>query len=84
MSQARAQKRMREKAREDKARAKRQRKEERAAGAEGLAERDVAPTTPQTEVLAELAHLHERFEAGEVDFDEFEQRKHELLAQIAV
>jgi Gas vesicle protein G len=86
MSQARFQKRMREKARQDKARAKRQRKEDRTAAAEATADTDgdEEPAAPQTAVLAELADLHQRFDADDIDFDEFEQRKHELLAQLDV
>lgn len=86
MSQARFQKRMREKARQDKARAKRQRKDDRAAAAETEAEAEEtdAPAVPQGDVLADLAALHERFEAEAIDFEEFEQRKHELLAQLDV
>jgi len=85
MSQARFQKRMREKARRDKARAKRERKEDRAAQAQATTEEDGdTPIAPQTEVLARLADLHEKFDADDIDFDEFEQRKHELLAQLDV
>jgi len=86
LSQARFQKRMREKARQEKAQAKRERKEERAAeAAEAEADgTDDAPTTPQPQVLAQLAELHEKFDADAIDFEEFEQRKHELLAELDV
>jgi hypothetical protein len=83
MSQARFQKRMREKARLDKARAKQARKEERQAEA-AAAQPQEPPSAPQSELLDELAALHQRFDADEIDFDEFEQRKHELLAQLDV
>lgn len=84
MSQARFQKRMREKARLDKARAKQARKQDRVAEAETAAQRDESPTAPEPEVLDQLAALHQQFDADEIDFDEFEQRKQELLAQLDV
>lgn len=85
MSQARFQKRMREKARQEKAQAKRQRKDDRAAEAAAEADRDdETPAPPEPDVLAELADLHRRFDAEDIDFEEFEQRKHELLAQLDV
>lgn len=85
MSQARFQKRMREKARQEKAQAKRQRKDERAAeAAAGADAADDVPAASEPDVLAELADLHRRFDAEDIDFDEFEQRKHDLLAQLDV
>ncbi len=83
MSQARFQKRMREKARQDKARAKRARKLERAEEVDG-APTDEPPAAPEPEVLDQLATLHQRFEADQIDFDDFESRKQELLAQLDV
>ena len=84
MSQARFQKRMREKARQEKAQAKRERKEERAAEAAAADTTDDGPTAPQPQVLAQLAELHEQFDADAIEFEEFEQRKHELLAELDV
>jgi len=85
MSQARFQKRMREKARQDKQRAKQQRKEERAAQAEEeAAAADDAPVASQPAVLEQLAELHQRFDDDAIDFEEFEERKQELLAQLDV
>jgi hypothetical protein len=85
MSHASFQKRMREKARQDKARAKRQRRDDRAAAAaDAPVEGDDTPVAPQREVLAELADLHERFDSDHIDFDEFERRKHDLLARLDV
>jgi hypothetical protein len=84
---------MREKARQDKSRAKRERRQNRDgdsseadddAVAAPAAEDDDAVAAPEAQVLAELAGLHERFEADRIDFDEFEARKHELLAQLDV
>jgi hypothetical protein len=85
MSQASFQKRMREKAREDKRRAKRERKEERAAQAEEeAAAANDAPVASQPAVLEQLAELHQRFDDDAIDFDEFEERKQELLAKLDV
>lgn len=91
MSQARFQKRMREKAKQDKQRAKRARKEDRAAEAAEAAESgdgggdgEDAAAPPQPQVLDQLAALHKQFEDDQIDFDEFEERKQELLAQLQV
>ena len=85
MSQARFQKRMREKAKQEKQAAKRERKAERAEAAE--ADDDDTPTSdapPQETVLEQLATLHARFADDAIGFDEFEERKQELLAQLEV
>lgn len=84
MSQARFEKRMREKARAEKAREKQARKQDRAAEAEAAALVEQPVIAAEPEVLDQLAALHVQFDADEVDFDEFEQRKHELLAQLDV
>lgn len=84
MSQARFQKRQREKARQEKAAAKRERRAARAeeAATDDGSEQSDAP--PESRVLAQLAALHEQFDNEELDFDEFEDRKRELLAQLDV
>lgn len=85
MSQARFQKRLREKARQDKARAKQQRKEDRQAEAQAATDDpSEEPVADQSDVLTQLAKLHEQFGADAIDFDEFEERKAELLAQLNV
>lgn len=38
---------------------------------------------PEQEVLAALDELHGRFDAGDLDFDEFSVRKADLLNQLA-
>jgi len=83
------QKRMREKARRDKVQAKRERRENRVADpASDDGDVDEPEETPagaaEPDVLAELADLHARFDEDRIDFDEFEQRKTELLAQLDV
>ncbi len=82
MSQARFQKMQREKAKREKAQAKAERKALRAEEADA----DVAaePVADQSKVLAELAELHERFDADEIDFDTFDEKKQELIAQLDV
>lgn len=83
MSQARFQKAQREKARRAKAATKSARREERRAGSS-----DPQPDPPterdQSAILAELAALHERFEAGDVDFDDFVAAKEELTDRLDV
>ncbi len=81
MTQARFQKREREKARQERAAEKRQRRER--AAAEGEPDQ-VTPRLPEDAVLAELAALHERFAADEIAFDDFEAAKDELLRGIHV
>ena len=84
MSHARFQKQARERARREKANAKRERREaQRAAAADG-ADGPPADAPAQHEVLADLADLHRVFEAGELDFVEFDRRKHESMAQLDV
>lgn len=78
MSQARFQKMQREKARQEKAAAKAARKEERRSESS-----EAGPPTDdadQATVLAELAALHEQFDAGTVSFDDFVEAK-ELLTE---
>ncbi len=80
MSQARFQKQQREKARRERAAAKFAKKTERAA--EGPAPE--GPTRDQATVLAELAQLHERFDAGEMEFEDFEEAKQRLVEDLDV
>lgn len=85
MSQAKFQKRMREKARQEKAAAKRARREERGAAAESTDEPEGATATvDQESVIAKLAKLHAQFDDEQIGFDEFEERKLELMAQLQV
>ena len=81
-------KRDREKARQEKAAIKRTRKLT-AGESDGIGD-DAADSPvgalqrPQADVLADLASLHQRFEDGQVDFDDFEDSKQELMAQLDV
>ncbi len=78
-------KRERDKAKRARADAKRARRQDRKTG-----EDDEAPEeTPTAEVdqeavIAELAALHAAFADDQIDFDEFEERKAELTARLAV
>ena len=85
MSQASYQKRMRERARQEKAALKRERREQRAAEAAAAAEEaEPVAAVPQERVLAQLEDLHKKFDDELIDFDEFEERKAELIAQLSV
>ena len=42
------------------------------------------PPGDQPQVLADLAALHEQYEAEQIDFEEFESRKQALLGQLHV
>jgi hypothetical protein len=82
MSQARFQKQQREKARREKAAAKWARRVERR---ETTPSDDVPmPMADEATVLAELAELHLRFEAGAITFDDFTTAKDELMGRLDV
>lgn len=81
MSQARFQKLQREKARRERAAAKWAKKVERR---ESAAEGPTAPVRNQAVVLAELAELHQRFEDGDIEFEDFEVAKQQLTEQLDV
>jgi len=82
----------RERAKKAKAAAKRERREERASGVTNEngdedVPADAAPDDELTplsaaELLRMVALVHERFEAGTIDFEEFEEKKTELLARL--
>ncbi len=81
MSQANFQKQQREKARRERAAAKFAKRVERS----NRTDPDPAPPSRDPEiVLAELAALHERFEAGEIAFEDFEVSKLALTDQLDV
>ncbi|HZB43363.1 MAG TPA: hypothetical protein VE487_20505 [Ilumatobacter sp.] len=80
MNQAKFQKQRRESARREKAKAKQERREARVAAA--AAADEAPPAASEPEVLAQLAVLHDSFREGKIEFEEFEQRKQELMAQL--
>ena len=73
-------KKLREKAKLEKAEAKRERREQRAE----LGSADEVERPPEATVLAALAALHGEFAAGRVSFEDYEQRKHDLALQLDV
>lgn len=79
MSQVRSNKRQRDMAKRDKAAAKSARREERKNSPDEAA----APAPiDQESVLAELAALHARYDAGDVEFEEFLDTKQELTERL--
>jgi hypothetical protein len=81
VSQARFQKQQREKARRERAAAKWAKRVERG---RTPAPEPEAPVREQATVLAELAALHERFDAGHISFDDFETAKQQLTDQLDI
>lgn len=75
------QKMQRERAQREKALAKQARKAERR---ENPVVHDLASPDDQQAIVAALAELHERHAAGDIEFDEFEVRRTELLEQLVV
>jgi hypothetical protein len=73
-------KRQLELARQERAARKQERRVERAA----LKPEVVEPAVDQSSTLDALTRLHEAYEAGTIDFDEFESTKLDLLAQLRV
>ena len=80
MSQASFQKQQREKARREKAAAKSARRVERREAAN--ADDEPATQIDEAVVLAQLAELHERFDAGAITFDDFSDAKEALIGQL--
>jgi hypothetical protein len=81
VSQARFQKQQREKARRERAAAKWAKKAERA---NAEAPEPTEPARDEADVLAELATLHARFEAGELSFEDFEVTRQQVTDQLDV
>ena len=81
MSQARFQKQQREKARRERAATKWAKRVERA---NALPPEPATPARDQSAVLADLAAVHARFDAGEMTFEDFEVTKQRLTEQLEV
>lgn len=79
------QKRQLEKARQEKQAAKRERRQTRSAG-DDVAEVvvDDRPQFDQEQVLADLADLHRRYDAEQLDLEAFEGARAELLQRLRV
>ncbi len=80
----------RERQKKAKAAAKRARREERAAAAnepeldtQAEPSEELKPLSP-AELLRMVEIVHERFEAGTIDLEEFEEKKTELLSRLPV
>ena len=82
MSQARFQKQQREKARREKAAAKWARREQRREQRDAPSE--AAPADPQDVVIRELAALHERFDAGELELEDFLASRDDLTQRLVI
>lgn len=80
MSQARFQKQQRETKRRERAAAKSAKRIERS----NAVEPERGPPRDQAMVLADLAALHERFDASLISFDDFETAKRQLTEQLDV
>jgi len=81
----------RDRAKKAKAAAKREKRQERAAEAKNPSEEpdDVEITSGEgpisaAELLAEIELTHQRFEAKEIGYDEFEEKKAELLGRLPI
>jgi hypothetical protein len=82
MSNPRINKREREKAKRERAVAKAERRTERRTAGDDEA---VAITpTDETALLAELADLHRRFDAEEIEFDDFVAEKEQIMGRLQV
>jgi hypothetical protein len=78
----------RERAKKAKAAAKRERRHDRGEGDDIVLE-DEAPPEPRPQyntedTIQQLDELHQRLEAGTIKFDDFEERKSELLSRLSV
>lgn len=82
MSNPRINKREREKAKRERAAAKAERRTERRAA--GDDDGPAAAPADETVVLAELAELHRRFDAEEIEFDDFLAEKEQIMERLQV
>jgi hypothetical protein len=76
-------KRDREKARQEKAAIKRD-KRLNDTPTDDADQADAGPVAPQADVLAELEALHKRFDDGQINFEDFEERKAHLISQLSI
>jgi hypothetical protein len=85
MAKARATfaKRERDRAKRERADMKRERRAERAAESEETPDEPV-DTSGNDRILEAVAALHERFEAGELTMDDFEEQRAELMSRLAI
>lgn len=85
-SRATFEKLQRERDKQAKATAKRERRQAPSAMAsrEETATADVVPTADAESVLAMVEKLHARFERSEISFEEYEMKKTDLLGRLTV
>jgi hypothetical protein len=79
----RFEKRLRERARQEKAAAKRARRADRKDG-EDETDEDGAPKPSEDELLEQVRILNEQHAAGDVDDESFEERRLELFEQLGL
>lgn len=75
---------MREREKQQRAQAKAEKRAERAAEVEGDEEVEETPAHDEGDVLASLAKLHEAYDAEQIDFDTFEERRAELMSRLKI
>ncbi len=83
MGQAQFQKRLREKARQEKQALKRERRAERAQASDDDTD-EVGDVRPPEVILEELKQLHEQFDDGSMTFEDFEAAKDELVQALTI
>ena len=74
---------MREREKQQRAQAKQEKRAERASD-EGDDEIIEEPAHDEGDVLASLAKLHEAYDAEQIDFDTFEERRAELMSRLKI
>ena len=84
MSVVRVQKRQLEKAKQEKAAAKRERRQSREPLGEQAGTAAAAPAYAQDQVLADLAALHQRYADEQLSLEDFEEQRAELVSRLQV
>ena len=79
-------KRERDKAKKARAAAKREKRGTKPGETEGDEDTETvaAPVVDEGQVLAQVAALHQKFDDGDIEFEEFEERRNELMSQLMV
>jgi len=76
---------MREREKQQRAQAKAEKRAERSADPEeGDEVVEEIPAHDEGDVLASLAKLHEAYDAEQIDFDTFEERRAELMSRLKI
>jgi hypothetical protein len=83
MGAPRVAKRQLEKARQEKAAAKRERRQNRTSGEVAPDAEDLPPARAEDVILSEIGALHDTFASGSMTFEEFEARRDELTAELS-